>query len=54
MKGFFIDHILNRRVARLKGFYYLRVIPVSPGVNTSSGGVTENYGFEYSYLRTVL
>lgn len=47
VKGLFIDHILNRRVSRLKGFYYIRVIPVSPNVNTSSGGVTEKYGFEY-------
>ncbi len=45
--GYFIDHILNRRVARLKGFHYLRIIPVSPCVNTNSGGVTEKYGFEY-------
>lgn len=47
VKGLFIDHILNRRVSRLKGFNYLRIIPVSPNVNTSSGGVTEKYGFEY-------
>jgi len=47
IKTFFLDHILNRRVARLKGFQYLRIIPVLPGVNTSSGGVTEKYGFEY-------
>lgn len=47
VKGYFIDHILNRRVARLKGFDYLRVIPVLPEVNTSSGGVTEKYGFDY-------
>lgn len=47
IKGLFIDHILNRRVARLKGFYYLRVIAVLPDVNTSSGTVSEKYGFEY-------
>jgi hypothetical protein len=47
VNGYFLDHILNRRVARLKGFYYLRIIPVLPSVNTSSGGVTEKYGFEY-------
>jgi hypothetical protein len=40
-----LDHVLNRRVARLKGFNYLRIIPVTKGVNTSSGGVTEKYGF---------
>jgi hypothetical protein len=47
VKNYFIDHILNRRVARLKGFDYLRVIPVSPEVNSSSGGVTEKYGFNH-------
>ncbi len=47
VKGYFIDHILNRRVARLKGFNYLRIIPVSPSVNSSSGGITEKYGFSY-------
>ncbi len=47
IKGLFIDHILNRRIARLKGFDFVRVIPVLPGVNTSSGGVTEKFGFKY-------
>ena len=47
VKEFFLDHILNRRIARLKGFNYLRIIPVSPNVNTSSGGVTEKYGFKH-------
>jgi len=42
-----IDHVMNRRVARLKGFEYLRVIPVSRAVNSSSGKITEKYGFEY-------
>lgn len=42
-----LDHILNRRVARLKGFDYLPILPVTKGVNTSSGGVTEKYGFAY-------
>lgn len=45
--GFVLDHILNRRVARLKGFDYLRIIPVTKEVNTNSGAVTEKYGFEY-------
>lgn len=45
--GYVLDHILNRRVARLKGFQYLRIIPVSKGVNTNSGAVTEKYGYNY-------
>jgi hypothetical protein len=42
-----IDHIMNRRLARLKGFEYLRVIPISRAANSSSGNVTEKYGFAY-------
>lgn len=42
-----IDHIMNRRVARLKGFDYLRVIPISRAANSSSGNVTEKYGFAF-------
>ncbi len=42
-----IDHILNRRVARLKGLEYLRVIPISRAANSNSGTITEKYGFEY-------
>jgi hypothetical protein len=47
IKGYALDHILNRRVARLKRFDYLRIIPVTIGVNTNSGAITEKYGFEY-------
>jgi Lhr-like helicase len=47
VKDLFIDHILNRRVARLKGFEFVRVIPVLREVNTSSGVVTEKYGFNH-------
>jgi len=42
-----IDHIMNRRVARLKGFDYLMVIPISRAANSSSGNVTEKYGFAF-------
>jgi len=28
-----LDHVLNRRVARLKGFSYLRIVPISRGAN---------------------
>lgn len=41
-----IDHVMNRRVARLKGFEYLRVIPISREANSSSGNITEKYGFD--------
>ncbi len=42
-----IDHVMNRRVARLKGFKYLRVIPVSKAVNSSHGGLSERWAVEY-------
>lgn len=42
-----LDHVLNRRVARLKGFAYLRIIPISRGANSSSGGLSERWAVEY-------
>jgi hypothetical protein len=42
-----LDHVLNRRVARLKGFHYLRIIPISRGANSSSGGLSEGWGVEH-------
>lgn len=47
LTGLVLDHIMNRRVARLKGFQYLRIIPISRGANSSSGGMSEKYGFDY-------
>jgi len=47
LDNFVLDHILNRRVARLKGFTYLRIIPISRGANSSSGGLSEGWSFEY-------
>ena len=38
-----IHHILNRRTARIKGFDYVRVSPITRGVNSSSG-FSENWG----------
>lgn len=35
-----LDHVINRRVARLKGFKYLRVVPISRKVNSSHGGLS--------------
>ncbi len=47
LTDFVIDHVMNRRVARLKGFKYLRVIPVSKAVNSSHGGLSERWAVEY-------
>lgn len=55
-KGIVLDHVMNRRVARLKGFSYLRIVPVSREANSSSGGLCEKWAVEYhssSYMRLV-
>lgn len=44
---FVLDHIMNRRVARLKGFTYLRIVPISRQSNSSHGGLSEGWGVEY-------
>ncbi len=38
-----LSHTMNRRIAVLKGFQYVRITPVSNGANASSG-FTENWG----------
>jgi hypothetical protein len=45
--GVVLDHVMNRRVARLKGFQYLRIVPISRAANSSSGGLSEQWGFAY-------
>lgn len=47
LTGFVLDHIMNRRVARLKGFTYLRIVPISREANSSHGGLSEGWGVEY-------
>lgn len=47
MKGLVLDHVMNRRVARLKDFTYLRLIPISRAANSSSGGLSEKWAVEY-------
>jgi hypothetical protein len=41
-----LDHVLNRRVARLKGFRYLRIVPISRSANSSSA-MSEGWGVEH-------
>lgn len=41
--GKVLSHSMNRRVAVLKGFQYVRITPVSRGSNSSSG-FSENWG----------
>lgn len=42
-----LDHVMNRRVARLKGFIYLRLVPISRGANSSHGALSEDWGVKY-------
>lgn len=43
LDGMVLDHVMNRRVARLKGFRYLRIVPISRAANSSSGGLSEKW-----------
>ena len=47
IKNLVLDHVLNRRVARLKGFRYLRIVPISTEANSSSGGLSEKWAVKY-------
>jgi hypothetical protein len=47
LTGLVLDHVLNRRVARLKGFAYLRIVPISRAANSSHGSLSEGWGVEY-------
>jgi len=42
-----IDHVMNRQVARLKGFHYVRVVGISRAANRSSGAISEKWAIEY-------
>ena len=46
LAGLVLDHVMNRRVARLKGFTYLRIVPISRAANSSHGGLSEGWGVE--------
>ena len=47
LTGFVLDHILNRRVARLKGFTYVRIVPISRGANSSHGALSEGWSVDH-------
>ena len=42
-----LDHVMNRRVARLKGLAFLRLVPISRGANSSHGSLSEGWAVEY-------
>ncbi len=47
LTGLVLDLVMNRRVARLKGFAYLRVVPISRGANSSHGSLSEGWAVDY-------
>jgi hypothetical protein len=47
LTGFVLDHVMNRRVARLKDFTYVRIVPISREANSSHGALSEGWGVEY-------
>jgi len=46
LNGLVLDHVLNRRVARLKGFQYVRIVPISREANSSHGGLCEIWSID--------
>ena len=38
---------MNRRVARLKGFEFLRIVPISRAANSSHGGLSEGWAVDH-------
>ena len=50
LTGLVLDHIMNRRVARLKGFMYLRIVPISRKANSSHGALSEGWGVAHHSL----
>lgn len=47
LNDFVVDHVMNRRVARLNGFTYLRIVSISRAANSSHGGLSERWAVEY-------
>ena len=47
LAGLVLDHVMNRRVARLKGFQYLRIVPISRAANSSHGSLSEDWGVDH-------
>ena len=46
LRALVLDHVMKRRVARLKGFAYLRIVPISRAANSSHGGLSEGWGVD--------
>lgn len=51
LDGKVIDHVMNRRAARILGYDLLRVVPISRAANSSSGAGSEAMGVAYQRSR---
>jgi hypothetical protein len=54
LAGLVLDHVVNRRVARLTGFAYLRIVPISRAANSSHGGLSEGWGVDHHSSRRMM
>ncbi len=52
IRGRVVHHIMNRRYARLHGFEYVRVVPISNATNVSSG-FSESWGVNLTRAGTL-
>lgn len=42
-----LDHIQNRKMVKVMGFNYTRIIPITRGANSISGSLAEQWGIKY-------
>jgi hypothetical protein len=42
-----LDHVWNRRMSKVMGYMYVRLIPISRGANSSSGTLAEQWALDY-------
>jgi hypothetical protein len=42
-KATVLDHVMNRKVARVLGFEYIRTVPVPPRINSEHGSLNETW-----------
>jgi len=54
LAGLVLDHVMNRRVARLTGFAFLRIVPISRAANSSHGGLSEGWGVDHHRSRKMM
>lgn len=53
IRGLDVDHVLNRHVAKVKDFLYVRLVAISKAANRSSGGLSEKWAVEYHSSETM-